>query len=688
MATAMYLEHYLDSIENLPCELQRNFQLMRELDQRTEDKKAEIDSLAAEYIESVKNMLPEERVEHLKKIQSAYSKCKEYSDDKVQLAMQTYEMVDKHIRRLDADLARFEADLKDKLEVSDFENPGARSLKKGRSQKDKRGSRGRGRRTSEEDTPKKKKLKGGSEFADAVLSVHPSDVLDMPVDPNEPTYCLCHQVSYGEMIGCDNPDCPIEWFHFACVDLTTKPKGKWVTMVISAVVRSHPVWHQWAQPRWLMNFHRRTMVQRWTAPAQWTLKQKKPVFMPWGVSPQSRRALHPASSSFQEVMLTSERYNVQRLPFSHVSSDDVAFFECLMPGRVITNPEELEFFNVDWLKTVRGCSKLLLKPQTTAEVSQVLRYCYERNLAVNPQGGNTGLVGGSVPVFDEIILSTVLMNQIISFDKVSGILVCQAGCILENLNQYLEEKDFIMPLDLGAKGCQSFTQVLKTFTTCRAMLGEVLSAFEFMDDRCMDLVKRHLKLSSPVAESPFYVLIETSGSNSTHDEEKLNNFLEQVMTSGLVTDGTVATDEKKIKMLWSLRERITEALTHEGYVYKYDISLPMEKLYNLVTDTRAQLGQCAKNVMGYGHLGDGNLHLNITAESYSHSLLDAIEPFVYEWTARCNGSISAEHGLGFKKKCFIQYSKPKEAVFLMQRFKAMLDPKGILNPYKTLPSSS
>ncbi|XP_064313134.1 inhibitor of growth protein 5 isoform X3 [Phalacrocorax carbo] len=148
-------------IENLPCELQRNFQLMRELDQRTEDKKAEIDNLAAEYIEAVKHMLPEERVEHLKKIQSAYSKCKEYSDDKVQLAMQTYEMVDKHIRRLDADLARFEADLKDKLEGSDFENPGSRSLKKGRSQKDKRGSRGRGRRTSEEDTPKKKKIKGG-----------------------------------------------------------------------------------------------------------------------------------------------------------------------------------------------------------------------------------------------------------------------------------------------------------------------------------------------------------------------------------------------------------------------------------------------------------------------------------------------------------------------------------------------
>ncbi|KAB1278797.1 Inhibitor of growth protein 5 [Camelus dromedarius] len=247
MATAMYLEHYLDSIENLPCELQRNFQLMRELDQRTEDKKAEIDLLAAEYISTVKTLSPDQRVEHLQKIQSAYSKCKEYSDDKVQLAMQTYEMVDKHIRRLDADLARFEADLKDKMEGSDFESSGGRGLKsksahfpsrcchepwvvvcrKGRGQKEKRGSRGRGRRTSEEDTPKKKKHKGGSEFSDTILSVHPSDVLDMPVDPNEPTYCLCHQVSYGEMIGCDNPDCPIEWFHFACVDLTTKPKGKW-----------------------------------------------------------------------------------------------------------------------------------------------------------------------------------------------------------------------------------------------------------------------------------------------------------------------------------------------------------------------------------------------------------------------------------------------------------------------------
>ncbi|XP_038273122.1 D-2-hydroxyglutarate dehydrogenase, mitochondrial isoform X1 [Dermochelys coriacea] len=558
-------------------------------------------------------------------------------------------------------------------------------------------------------------------------------------------------------------------------------------MAVSSFVRLHLVWCCWTLPRWQMNGHKRSLAVWTSATAQWTLKQKKlaelyriPVFRSRilsGTSVLGKGALSTTSISPKEVMLTSERYGVQRLPFSHVSDSDLAFFEHLIPGRVITDPDELRLFNVDWLQSVRGCSTMLLRPRTAAEVSEILRYCNKRNLAVNPQGGNTGLVGGSVPVFDEIILSTALMNQVISFNSVSGILVCQAGCILENLNKYLEELDFVMPLDLGAKGschiggnvatnagglrllrygslrgtvlglevvladgsilnclaslrkdntgydlkqlfigsegtlgvitavsilcprkpksvnlaflgCQSFSQVLETFTTCKGMLGEILSAYEFMDDKCMKLVESHLKLSKPVTGSPFYILIETSGSNSAHDEEKLNNFLERVMVSGLVTDGTVATEDKKIKILWSLRERITEALTHDGCVYKYDISLPVERLYDLVIDTRARLGKTAKNVVGYGHLGDGNLHLNITAESYSHSLLDAIEPFVYKWTAQYNGSISAEHGLGFKKKHYIQYSKPQEAVLLMQQIKAILDPKGILNPYKTLPASS
>ncbi|XP_074172769.1 D-2-hydroxyglutarate dehydrogenase, mitochondrial isoform X3 [Rhinolophus sinicus] len=237
-------------------------------------------------------------------------------------------------------------------------------------------------------------------------------------------------------------------------------------------------------------------------------------------------------------------------------------------------------------------------------------------------------------------------------------------------------------------GCPGFAEVLQTFSSCKGMLGEILSAYEFMDAECMQLVGHHLQLASPVQESPFYVLIETSGSRAEHDAEKLSDFLEQVLGSGLVTDGTLATDQRKIKALWALRERITEALSLDGYVYKYDVSLPVERLYDLVTELRARLSPRAKHVVGYGHLGDGNLHLNVTAEAFSASLLGDLEPYVYEWTAGQQGSVSAEHGVGFKKKDILGYSKPPEALQLMQQLKALLDPKGILNPYKTLPSQA
>lgn len=79
------------------------------------------------------------------------------------------------------------------------------------------------------------------------------------------------------------------------------------------------------------------------------------------------------------------------------------------------------------------------------------------------------------------------------------------------------------------------------------------------------------------------------------------------------------------------------------------------------------------------------MHLNITAKSHSDALLSALEPFVYEWTSKHSGSISAEHGLGFKKRDHIYYSKSIVAVRVMQQLKHMLDPKGIMNPYKTIP---
>lgn len=136
-----------------------------------------------------------------------------------------------------------------------------------------------------------------------------------------------------------------------------------------------------------------------------------------------------------------------------------------------------------------------------------------------------------------------------------------------------------------------------------------------------------------------------------------------------------------------MRERIAEALLHDGYCYKYDLSIPLKVFDELVQEMRQQLGAGAKRVCGYGHLGDGNIHLNITSEKFDKSLHNKIEPFVYEWVANQNGSVSAEHGIGFKKRDYLHYSKSNEAIEIMAKIKQILDPKGILNPYKVLPRS-
>lgn len=114
--------------------------------------------------------------------------------------------------------------------------------------------------------------------------------------------------------------------------------------------------------------------------------------------------------------------------------------------------QELEGYNQDWMNKYKGKGPIVVKPKTTSELSEVLKYCNENGLAVVPQGGNTGLVGGSIPVYDEVVISLSNLNSIRSFDPVSGILVADAGLILEAADTFLAEKGFIFPLDLGAKG--------------------------------------------------------------------------------------------------------------------------------------------------------------------------------------------------------------------------------------------
>jgi len=143
--------------------------------------------------------------------------------------------------------------------------------------------------------------------------------------------------------------------------------------------------------------------------------------------------------------------------FNELSPSDIKFFQSILSSNEIiidngNNQDDLLPYNIDWMKKYRGKSRLVAKPKTTEQIAKLVKYCNENKLAIVPQGGNTGLVGGGVPLFDEIIISTNNLNKIRDFDHISGTLVCDAGCILEVLDNYLAERGYMVPLDLGAKG--------------------------------------------------------------------------------------------------------------------------------------------------------------------------------------------------------------------------------------------
>lgn len=501
-------------------------------------------------------------------------------------------------------------------------------------------------------------------------------------------------------------------------------------------------------------------------------------------SSKSRRLPETANApTSKTTKYTTDAYpNLKRNPnFAQLTGEHIQYFkELLGDGSAVVDGvtadamDDIEPFNHDWMKKYRGHTKLVLRPKTTGEVSKILQYCNSQKLAVVPQGGNTGLVGGSVPVFDEIVVNLSRMNNIRSFDENSGVLAVDAGVILEVADNYLAERKHIFPLDLGAKGsCQiggnvatnagglrllrygslhgnvlgieavlpdgtimedmsllrknntgydlkqlfiggegtigiitgvsiicpqrpkatnvaffgleSFEHVRKAFLEAKGQLSEILSAFELMDGQSQKIVRQVTGLKHPLEGSyPFYCLVETSGSNGEHDNAKLESFLEHVMGESIVADGVLAQDESQAQALWRWREGVTESLSHLGGTYKYDVSIPLAELYQLVDDTRDRLSKAGlignddsfpvHEVVGYGHMGDSNLHLNVAVRQYSKEVEKAIEPWVYEWIAKRNGSISAEHGLGIAKKEYIGYSKNDSMVKLMQQLKKLYDP--------------
>ncbi|KAI8075609.1 hypothetical protein BDF21DRAFT_69125 [Thamnidium elegans] len=219
---ASYLSEYSDTVEALPLELQRNYTLIRQLDENATELMQLVAAESKQLISS--DMTLEKRREKLQLVGQLLNEALKKGEEKFALAKSTYDTVDRHCTRLDNDLQKIEDEqligpgrvaqkpstiINNTIKRSDPEMPET-SAQKGR-----------------------KKLKKGSQEAyfskqDAIQ--YAQNIVsnsDLPIDPNEPVYCYCQQVSFGEMLACDNDQCEIEWFHLECVGLKTPPKGTW-----------------------------------------------------------------------------------------------------------------------------------------------------------------------------------------------------------------------------------------------------------------------------------------------------------------------------------------------------------------------------------------------------------------------------------------------------------------------------
>lgn len=452
---------------------------------------------------------------------------------------------------------------------------------------------------------------------------------------------------------------------------------------------------------------------------------------------------------------------------------------------VLTEATDTASYLTDWRGRFTGSALAVVKPGSTAEVAAVVKLCNQFKVPLVPQGGNTGLVLGSVP--DDsgtaIVLSLTRLKQIRAIDTLNNTITTDAGCILENLQQAASAAERLFPLSLASEGSCTIggnlssnaggtavlrygntrelclglevvtaqgeiwdglrglrkdntgydlrdlfigaegtlgiitAAVMKLFPQPKAQItalaamptaadalqflslaqthcGAALTGFELMSDFCLQLVIKHFpQMRLPFAENhPQYVLLELSDSESEqHANAMLESLIGAALEQEVITDAIVAASIAQSKTLWNLREHISLAQAAEGKNVKHDISVPISRIADFISTTDVLLQQAAPGcrMVTFGHLGDGNLHYNVSPpEDISDAaFIDqqaAINLVVHDSVHGYGGSISAEHGLGALKRDEIRRYKSAVEMQMMQTLKQAFDPLNLMNPGKVL----
>jgi FAD/FMN-containing dehydrogenase len=243
-------------------------------------------------------------------------------------------------------------------------------------------------------------------------------------------------------------------------------------------------------------------------------------------------------------------------------------------------------------------------------------------------------------------------------------------------------------------GLETPQHALELLGHLRRTAGEELTAFELMPRIAVELTVKHIPgVANPLDHNaPWYALVELSAPNPGERlAGVLAERLQEAAERSLLKDASIASSLSQSQAMWKLRESVPEAQRHHGASLKHDVSVPISKIPELIERGSALVSRLVPEgeVVSYGHMGDGNLHFNVSQrpEVPSAAFLARATPLetaIFDLVESLGGSISAEHGIGRLKAAeFAERADPVELA-AMRALKAALDPKGIMNPGKVL----
>jgi FAD/FMN-containing dehydrogenase len=237
----------------------------------------------------------------------------------------------------------------------------------------------------------------------------------------------------------------------------------------------------------------------------------------------------------------------------------------------------------------------------------------------------------------------------------------------------------------------SVKAALDLLTLARQMSSSPVTAIELFPRNGFEFTIKHFQVRDPFAEAaPWYVLIELSGSGDL--DSLITEILGEAAERGIVLDATIAQSEAQRKDIWFIRQAIVEVQKREGGSIKHDISVPISEIPAFVEAGVAAIEAFMPGArpMPFGHIGDGNLHFNVSQPvgMDKHAFLaewQAMNDVVFAVVLKHGGSISAEHGIGRLKRDRMTKIKSPVELQMMRDVKKTFDPQGILNPNKVLP---